>query len=143
MFLLLCLFSICVAKKSRRQSNDEVATAKEVQVKAWEYCEGCKATVELYAILSSDRLKQMQKSGVAQGEVMEAQTLLEGICDNPHFNKYASFIKYSCIKVLEDFRLPFLESFVGKADASSATVLNTVYSRKKEVGWFANMLNFS
>ncbi len=112
------------------EDTEPVATAK---ITPWEYCEGCKETVNLFADVSAKALQQMQKDGEGGEGMLEIQKLISLLCDNPQLDKFNPFVKYSCMKIMDEKRLPFLTSFEGSASAATATQKGVVYERRKSV----------
>jgi hypothetical protein len=75
----------------------------------------------------------MQRKGISAESVLESQNLLDGICDNEQIMKFNEFVKFSCIKLLDDFGIPFLKHFEGKSSAASVLQKAETYNRKKAV----------
>ena len=129
LLLSFLFFGFTLCKK------DESTTQKEnVTISKWEYCQGCKETVQLFATVSSDTLMSMQKTGVEAHQTVEANKLATEICYNKNFNKqFQKSIKYSCIKILNDHSQTFLQSFTGSATASSILNKADLFLKKKQV----------
>ena len=91
-----------------------IATSvEEVTIKARDYCYGCMSTVNLYSTLTSNRLRDMQTNRVASGEKVEANDIAKLMCDDQSLVPYKTYIKYSCIKIMDEYRNEFLRYFEG------------------------------
>ena len=125
--LIVYLSSSTTTEKKKLKESMSVTVSK------WEYCEGCKETVNLYTRSLSNRLETMHKTGVQPNSELTAQDLIDGICDSEDLQKFQNFVKYSCIKILNSNETYFLEQFQGIS--STATVLQKalVFERKKNV----------
>ncbi len=74
--LVLCALLLFIAQysvvKSATDEKSEVGTSKppdnlekeNITIRPWQYCESCKAIVQLYGKLSAEEMKNMQKNGV-------------------------------------------------------------------------------
>ena len=100
--LLLILASSCL-----------VTSKDEVSIKAREYCYGCLSTVEAYSSVAATRFATMQKAGVQEGVVVDADELATLLCDDSYFHPLKKYNKYSCIKILDEHRNDFLGEFSG------------------------------
>lgn len=85
----------------------------------------------MYSRALNDHILQLKKS--KKSKTVDAMGLLDHFCDRDEFSEYRSFIKMSCIKILDEFRLTFLESFQGNATETSMTNKKELYARKKHV----------
>mmetsp|Transcript_34429 Transcript_34429/g.50042 ORF Transcript_34429/g.50042 Transcript_34429/m.50042 type:complete len:277 (+) Transcript_34429:39-869(+) len=134
LFLLLIqiIISVTLVRSDSNLIRGEEGK-KNSTISKWEFCEGCKETVNLYARVSSSRLQEMQSKGIIANSVLESQNLLDGICDHEYIMKYNEFVKFSCIKILEDFGIPFLKHFDGKSSAASVIQKAETYNRKKAI----------
>lgn len=127
--VLIVLIKLGVSRKGKSQNSQETQT-----ITPSEYCEGCKQTVDLYARLSASKLAEMQTNHVASGEVLDAQVVMEGMCDNVEFNsRFKAPIKYSCIKITQENATKFLEHWTGSSSSTSMIAKSDIFDRKKEV----------
>ena len=90
-----------------------VASVDQVTIKPREYCYGCMSTVNLYSTLTSSWLSDMQAKRVASGEKVEANDIAKLMCDDSALTPYKNYIKYSCIKIMDENRNDFLRHFEG------------------------------
>ena len=127
---LLCLFITCIPFISCGKVNEET-NDKNVTIRPWQYCEGCKITSDMYSRAVNDHILLLKKS--RKSKTVDAMGLLDHFCDRDEFSEYRSFIKMSCIKILDEFRVTFLESFQGNATETSMTNKKELYARKKHV----------
>ena len=128
--VVLCLFIACIPFISCGTINEET-NDKNVTIRPWQYCEGCKVTSDMYSRALNDHILQLKKS--RKSKTVDAIGLLDHFCDRIEFSEYRSFIKMSCIKILDEFRVTFLESFQGNATETSMTNKKELYARKKHV----------
>jgi hypothetical protein len=110
------------------------STVPNVTITAWQYCEGCKVTVDIYSHVAANELRTMDKAPPGQRKQLDAGRLVDHLCDNPLFQKYGEFSSYSCIKTLDDeYRLKFLEAFAGTTRASTLLNKRSIFDRKRKV----------
>ena len=135
--LLLLSISLC----SSRAANDGVGGGglnapggsepiESVTIKSWEFCEGCKETVNLFSRVFAQELSHMNKKGVAPFSAFEAGNIVNLICDNAYFEQYVPSIKYSCINLMEKHRVEILEHFTGNASAVTVANKAQVFEKK-------------
>ena len=123
--LLTILYSVECKKKSVQKKDNQT-------ISPWEYCEGCKVTVDLYSQLSQKKLAEMQAAGVKHGTSFDANTVIPGMCDNEDFaSNYAPAMKWSCIKIIEENATKFLLPFEGDSSAAGAKI--KLFDTKREV----------
>ena len=139
---LLCLFIACIPFISCGKINEET-NDKNVTIRPWQYCEGCKITSDMYSRAVNDHILLLKKS--RKSKTVDAMGLLDHFCDRDEFSEYRSFIKMSCIKILDEFRVTFLESFQGNATETSMTNKKELYTRKKtcklSLYWYGTTMN--
>jgi len=126
LFLVIVHIAFISCSKSNEETND-----KNVTIRPWQYCEGCKVTSDMYSRAVNDHILHLKKTG--KNKTVDAKALLDHFCDRNEFSEYRSFIQMSCIKILDEFQMPFLESFQGNATETSMTNKKESYARKKHV----------
>lgn len=107
--LLIALF--CIAA-----GQEESDKAETVSIHPWQYCQGCKYTVELYAKVAADRLKQQKKAGGPAA--MAGEEILGTLCEDPAFFNMQSYMRWSCMKLLGEHMDEFLAEFAGQFTAT-------------------------
>jgi hypothetical protein len=122
---LLFFFIICCV------STESVS--ESVKITKWEYCEGCKETVNLFSLVTSTELGEMQKRGKSASSILAVQNLVNGICDNVHLNQFNKFVQHSCIKIMDEHQLPFLRQFEGSVSTTSVTHNSAILDQKRKV----------
>lgn len=127
--LIILSFSALFSVQAKIK-DDNVQSAS---ISKWEYCEGCKETVNLYARKIAARLRAMHDSGLQVNSPLEAADLVEGICDDTHLLKYRDFMKFSCMKIMDEHRAKFLKRFEGKSSGSTPLQKADLYQKKKAV----------
>jgi hypothetical protein len=128
------LLAIYICLVTSTTANKESPTKKEnVTISKWDYCQGCKEIVQLYALVSSEKLSSMQKRGVEAHQSVEANDIATEICDNHYYKKYQSSMKYSCVKILDENRQSFLTHFQGSTTSSSLLNKADIFMKKKNV----------
>lgn len=111
-------------------SSDE-KNANNVTIKSWEYCQGCRELVDIYSKAVNDEMLNLKKK--ASSKTIDAGSLIDHFCDGEIFLEYQDFVKLSCIKILEEFRIPFLESFKGTTSESLVTNKKESFTKKQKV----------
>lgn len=122
---LLLLFSFSSAKDEEAKQN--------VSITKWQYCMSCKETVNLYIQVTTDEITNMQKAAKPPLATLEANDLVHLICDNKLFESRQPFMKYGCMKLLEDNRLDFLNQFAGQISLNDILNKAENYKRKRRV----------
>ena len=107
----------------------------EVTISAWQFCEGCKITVDAYAHLATKEIHRLEKSPNKDAKTLDALKIMDHMCDDSYFQDYKDFAKYSCIKILGDTRNEFLEEFTGSATLASLSSKKDILSKKEKVGY--------
>ncbi len=122
---LVVLFSVSVVV-----STD----APNVTITAWQYCEGCKLTVDIYSQVAAKELKKLDNLPKGEKKVLDASKAVENLCDSTLFDAYGDFGKYSCMKVLEEeYRIKFLEEFAGSTTITSLLNKKAIFEKKQRV----------
>jgi hypothetical protein len=105
-----------------------------VTLSKWQYCAGCRGTIELFTTLATNKIAEMQSNGVSSGEEMDVAPLLDTICDLSYYERYAPFMKYGCLKLLHDHQREFLDAFNGEVVSTQFSVSRgNIFSKTKEV----------
>ncbi len=130
--LCALLWFSCTIMCSAESHTSDIAP-ENATIKSWEYCEGCKETVNLFSKKFAAALHTMHTSGVRAFSQFEASSVVNLICDDKHFTQFIPSLRYSCIKIMNDHSTAFLTQFQG--NASSVTIANKgeVFKRKKQV----------
>ena len=124
--------------ESKKAKHNRKPKTENQTLTPWEYCEGCKVTVDLYANLALQGMQDMQKNGIKDGEVFAAEKVVEGMCDNVHFNEqFIPAMKWGCIKVTSENLTKFLDPWAGSASAATMGTKSNVFDIKKEVSLLA------
>jgi hypothetical protein len=112
--------------------EDDSPTEKKI-IRPWQYCEGCKETVKLYANVTSRRLEKMQRSGVSAFSAVEAHELADLICDDNYLTSFQPFVKYSCIKIMDEHGLKLMKIFEGSFTKDLVTNKAEIFEKKRKV----------
>lgn len=88
---ILCLFlALVIGKKSRSREKE----AKEnVSITPWEYCEGCKTTVQAFVRKTTLKLGEMHAAGEAQMKAVDAGDLVKDLCEYQDMKLYRPFVR--------------------------------------------------
>ena len=125
-FIIMIGFMTVLSSFCKSESN--------VTITAWQYCQGCKITVDLYAHVAAKELKLLDKLPKNEKKVLDAAKVVDYLCDNSQLHSFRNFAKYSCIKVLDDdTRVKFLEEFAGSTSIPSLLNKKGIYEKKKKV----------
>lgn len=127
LFLLLAFTCWCSETKSTGKE------APESSISPWQYCFGCKETVVLYTKRTNDALIKMQKAGKPSSTMLEANSLVEGMCDSPDLSRYQPFVRWSCVKLMNEYQTKFLEKFAGEASVTNINNLSSLFKRKRQI----------
>ena len=122
----------CLSLVSNAQSDaDELPV---ITLQKWQYCSGCKATVEILANLATREIVKMQEKGLPVGEELDISPLMDEVCSHHFLSAYQPFVEHSCHKLMSEHRNDFVDVFDG-TDASSAfsTVKGNIHAKTKEV----------
>lgn len=94
---------------------------------------GCRITVDTMVKKSSAKLADMQAARVDTKQTVEAAELVKELCDEPNFNTYRPFAKYSCVKLLNENATSFLLPFEGSFSPSFISAKGDIFDKTKEV----------
>ena len=125
-------------KKKQRKVRTEPETPTgppvTINITKWQFCEGCKATVNAYSAIVASALQKLQDSGQSAGATLtiEPPTTAE-VCEGTQFSKYESFMMHSCIKIFNDYTETFLRDFEGTTSPANALARGRVSSLKRNV----------
>lgn len=104
-----------------------------VTINAWQYCYGCRETVNAYAKAAVTELHRLEKLPKKDKKVLDAAMVMDHLCDSAYFKSFGAFAKYSCIKVLDEHRVKFLEEFSGATSIPDLSSKKDVLDKKKKV----------
>ena len=104
-----------------------------VTIQKWQYCAGCKATVEIFGIATGHKMQELQQSKAPPGTSVDVDEIAENICASHMFDPYQDFVRYSCVKLLNENKYQFLSSFEGEATAVYGMMKGETYKKTKEV----------
>ena len=122
------------SSKAKKNKNKNIKdTQPTINITKWQYCEGCKLTAILYTEVLGKEMDKMQKLKITGGTKVDAFKLAKNLCDNDYFNVYQDYIKYSCIRILNQYAQPFIEAFVGSGSRSIMHESSERYERTKTV----------
>lgn len=110
-----------------------VINQEEVKITALEFCNGCLYTVELYSHLSAETFKKLQLKDTLAGEAVEGNDIATLMCDNTFYDTYKLSMKFSCIKILSDYREIFLKTFEGSGNFDEMKSKNKIFQRTKSI----------
>lgn len=132
-FLILFL---CYSQEDISPSSPS-SPSKEITLSKWQYCVGCKATIEIFTTLATSKIVEMEQNGIASGEELDVAPLIKNLCDLAYFERFDPIIRYGCIKLLNDHKYDFLHSFEGDiASTSFSTSKSNIFSKSKQVSHF-------
>lgn len=83
--------------------------------------------------MSSQAFKKMQTDKIDAGEGIEAADIANLMCDHSYFDQFKPFVRHSCVKILEEFRMPFLKAFEGRSSAELVMAKGALYDRVRQV----------
>lgn len=129
---IFAVFLLFWSHGSNAKKKSKKVEPEAVNITAWQYCEGCKLSVKLFADNSRNEMDRMQRRGIQAGSSIPADSLIEGICDKKEFDSYEMFIRYSCVKIFNDNRENFLKSFEGLSSANDYSG-SALFRHKKNV----------
>lgn len=112
-----------------------------VTINAWQYCYGCKETVNAYSRAAVAELNMLEKLPKKDTKVLDAVKVMDHLCDGAYFKTLGAFAKYSCIKVLDEHRVQFLEEFAGSTSIPNLSSKKNILDKKKKVCnlfWFGS-----
>jgi hypothetical protein len=90
--------------------------------------------IEIFSTLATNKIIEMQTKGLAVGEELDVAPLINSICDLEYFNRYAPFMRYGCMKLLEDHRVEFLKAWEGDiASTQFSTSKGNIFSKSKDI----------
>jgi len=79
----------------------------------WEYCAGCKITVEHFFRQSSESIRQSQadkgRSTVEAPMVFDLEPIVSNICMDEHFYNFVPEMTYACVKLIDSHKDVFLK----------------------------------
>ena len=74
---------------------------------------GCQQTVEIMSRLATTGLKNMDRQKSDPDETVDLTKLSNGLCSRKEFTRFQPFVEDSCIKILNEHKLHFLNIFAG------------------------------
>jgi hypothetical protein len=133
--LILGLFLKITAETVKKDTEGD-SSKETVSITKWQFCLSCKETVNLYVKLASDEIQSMQKSGKPALSSLEANQLAHFICDHSSFNNFQPWMKFGCMKLMEDHSIDFLQQFAGYVTINDIINKAENYGRKRRVSHF-------
>jgi hypothetical protein len=134
LILILANFGRLInSSKAKKDKNKNIKEQPIINITKWQYCEGCKLTAILYTEVLGKEMDKMQKLKITGGTTVDAFKLAKNLCDNDYFSVYQDYIKYSCIRILNQYAQPFIEAFVGSGSRSIMHESSERYERTKTV----------
>lgn len=110
------------------------SSTNQITLLKWQYCASCKGTIELFTTLATNKIIEMQNNGIASGEELDVAPLVNNLCDLKYFDRYAPFMRYGCIKLLNDHTKEFLNTFAGDIASTQFSVSKgNIFSKTKEI----------
>lgn len=145
------LWILTVSPILGEETNIEKDSRPSVTISKDQFCSGCLFTVQAYAEVSADTLANMQNNKIPAGNILNgmqsclvyiyfttnlfdifiAYETAVSICENEKFSMYNSYLKYSCMKILEESQEAFLTEFEG--DVSLDSVLSKRLMRDRSM----------
>jgi hypothetical protein len=115
------------------QKADSTVEREKITIRPWQFCEGCKVTVDAYANRSSTIMTEMKTAGLPSGSDVNANAVAKGLCSLAAFETYETFIKNSCVKIINEFELPFLKVFEGSMLNDANGIKADMFEKRREV----------
>lgn len=75
----------------------------------------------------------MQSRNVKSGEVVNGYDIANYMCDTPFFADFKNYVKFSCIKILDEHRDSFLNEFVGSGSVDLVVSKSKNYERARNI----------
>lgn len=127
--IIVCTVLLLLALAHADSERDSVT------ISPWEYCEGCKRSVQLFSQRVSKKFKAMQSAHLPSGEKLEAVQLIDGICEDELLREYSPSVRYSCLNLLANPEniTQFLLPWEGDSSMSMSIAKGDVYDRTVEV----------
>lgn len=99
-----------------------------------QYCLGCKQTVDIYSKYASDEFKKYQIAvGKKEARTLNAFDLLDNLCDHPDMQNYQEFVRFSCLKMMSEYKQEFIKPFQGYTNSELLNNKREVFTKKKSV----------
>jgi hypothetical protein len=130
----LPLFALLVHFTTATSPQSSESPSKQVTLSKWQYCAGCKGAVEILTTLATNKIVEMEKSGNPSGGELDITPLVENLCDLSYYDRYDPFMRYGCLKLLQDHQQEFLSIFDGDVASVQFSVSKVnIYSKTKEI----------
>ena len=94
---------------------EELALTRE------QYCLGCINTIDLYGSVLKEQLLSLYKKKVAEGELIAGNGYIDKLCEHKSLSrsKVQEHVRYSCYKVIHQYRRALLDTFQGQTNANT------------------------
>ena len=116
----------CIKKENEKH-------VETVTIHKSDYCQGCIETVNLYANRLVKGLVKYEANSVIEGSLFAAESIIDKICDDDHFDTINIALKHACIKIVSDNSTSFMQNFEGKLDKNFNKVKGLMFDLKKKV----------
>ena len=130
--LVIIFINIFDGKGVKKDKNKE-KEKETVNINKDDYCQGCIESVNIYASRLVNGLTKYQANSVAQGSTLAAESAIDRICDDEHFDNFNIGLKYACIRVVGDNSSLFMSNFEGKFNKNFDKIKGVMYDFKKKI----------
>lgn len=125
--------------KARADSQDQQAEPVEaeprekVTITQWQFCLSCKKTVELYQKLTKETILSYQKLAKPARSQMEGTNVANRLCQDKEYDKFEPYVRYGCMKLMNDHRNEFLKEFAGFVGIPQLNNRAEGFSKKRHI----------
>jgi len=125
--LIYVFLIICWGAVLARESSVSAIISQE------QYCEGCQLTVEAYSLLIAKEIKRLLTFTHKADVVVDIVEVLDNTCGDEMLTVHKDFVKYSCMKMVDEVGEKLLEEFSGPLTMFSLTDIATIMKRERKV----------
>jgi len=126
-FNIINIYYVNCIKKEKEKELEKVTINKS------DYCQGCIETVNVYANRLVNGLVKYESNSIVEGTLFAAESIIDKICDDEHFDTISISLKHACIKIISDNSTSFMQNFEGKLDKNFNKVKGIMFDLKKKV----------
>lgn len=98
-----------------------------------QYCEGCQLTVEAYSLLIAQEIKRLLAFTHKDDVVVDIVEVLDNTCGDEMITVHKDFVRYSCMKMVDEVGDKLLQEFTGDSTLWSLKDPGTIMNRGQKV----------
>jgi len=97
----------------KRQKKAKPADPAEVTITSWQLCDGCQVAVQELGKAIAGEVDRLRRERTSVDTLLDGNAVVDALCDGAPIREYKEYVRWACMKLMQDHRVDILESIQG------------------------------